>query len=445
MQSEWWHGAGPHHRSNFNITTALSLTGDLDVAALRQALRDLTARHEILRTSFAPDGADVVQLVHRQVEPEVWQADLRGRSDPQRELERMLLTDSGDYFDLTTAPLWRATLARLDDRRHVLAFEMNHIICDGWSTLVAAQDLVRLYEGIVSSTLPRLPAMELQMGDFAVWERKDADADAVAHWRDRLRSPAPPHALPVDPGWPGDGPYRLVCHPFPPLPPRVGQRLLQLADDLGVSRTSTVHTAALLTVAPYLGDETIFGMAFANRGREELANVMGPMSCILPLRVPLHGDPTFAELAQRADDERRLAMPHVQPLARVVRAGWTEPRVLRYDVAANVIPDGGARGPREVTHPNGSVVAFEPYALSNSWRRIAFSRVTTGAAILHFAVRLSVDGVTGEVVANSAALPYHTVSAVGRRFSALLDLVAQRPDSRAADVPAHLALPPWSP
>src|SRR5688572_24021521 len=47
----------------YAITMGIPLAGPLDVDALRRSLETVIARHDILRTIFVADGADVVQVV----------------------------------------------------------------------------------------------------------------------------------------------------------------------------------------------------------------------------------------------------------------------------------------------------------------------------------------------------------------------------------------------
>src|SRR5580704_13498197 len=51
-------------QANYNSALALRLTGPLDTPALARALRELTARHESLRTTFDNIDGTGVQVIH---------------------------------------------------------------------------------------------------------------------------------------------------------------------------------------------------------------------------------------------------------------------------------------------------------------------------------------------------------------------------------------------
>ena len=74
--------------------------------------------------------------------------DLTGFTPEHREAEvqRRAREDAKRPFDLTRGPLARVSLLRLDDAEHAVLLTMHHLITDGWSLGVAANELVMLYE-----------------------------------------------------------------------------------------------------------------------------------------------------------------------------------------------------------------------------------------------------------------------------------------------------------
>src|SRR4051794_3981988 len=47
----------------YNVPRGLRLRGSLDVAALERSINEIVRRHEVLRTSFQPEGATAVQKI----------------------------------------------------------------------------------------------------------------------------------------------------------------------------------------------------------------------------------------------------------------------------------------------------------------------------------------------------------------------------------------------
>ncbi|MCY9639398.1 condensation domain-containing protein, partial [Paenibacillus thiaminolyticus] len=68
-------------------------------------------------------------------------------------------------FDLRKPPLLRVRLLELEPERHLLLFDMHHIISDGASMEIFLRELVQLYEGA------ELPSLRIQYKDYAVWQQ----------------------------------------------------------------------------------------------------------------------------------------------------------------------------------------------------------------------------------------------------------------------------------
>ncbi|MFP2903300.1 condensation domain-containing protein, partial [Corallococcus sp. 4LFB] len=120
---------------SYNIPTALRLTGQVDMEALRHAFEALVERHESLRTTLFAEHEEPSQCIQS---PSGWQLpliDLTALPESQREEEaqRAAATEARRPFHLTTGPLLRSTLVRLGQDSHLLLVTMHHIVSDGWS------------------------------------------------------------------------------------------------------------------------------------------------------------------------------------------------------------------------------------------------------------------------------------------------------------------------
>ena len=129
----------------YNESVSLHLRGELDIGALRAAVRELPARHDALRATFSADGTAL-----RCSDPpalEVPVRDLAALAPEARAAEFAAITARhvAEPFDLATGPLVRAELVRLEPNHHVLVFTAHHIVLDGWSYWVIVKDLGALY------------------------------------------------------------------------------------------------------------------------------------------------------------------------------------------------------------------------------------------------------------------------------------------------------------
>ncbi|MBM2619517.1 amino acid adenylation domain-containing protein [Actinoplanes sp. LDG1-06] len=296
-------GAAAH-----NISLALRLRGDLDVEAMRAAVRDVTARHETLRTRFPEDGGTAYQLVldAEQGAPEVVLTELA--DGDEQALEDAIATEAARDFDLATETPLRVTLFRLGRRDHVLLIMLHHIAGDGWSVTPFATDLTTAYRARVDRLEPDLPPLPVQYADFAVWNAEVLGAEddpespisrQLAFWRDRLDGVPEQITLPTDRPRPAEADYTaetVETH----LPAELHRALVSVARQ---SQTSLymVLQAGLANLLSALGGGTdiTMGSPIAGRNDRALEHMVGFFVNTLVMRTDLSGDPTFRELLTR--------------------------------------------------------------------------------------------------------------------------------------------------
>jgi hypothetical protein len=109
---------------------------EFEPGSVRSRVAAVVDRHASLRTSFHWEELDKpLQLVSEQAKLPLEYLDWRAVSpEEQRDMiEQFLRTDYRRGFDLTSAPLMRLTLIRLDDDLHRFVWSYHHIVTDGWS------------------------------------------------------------------------------------------------------------------------------------------------------------------------------------------------------------------------------------------------------------------------------------------------------------------------
>ena len=185
----------------FNEAVAIGLRGHLDVPALGAALDALVNRHESLRATFSPDGLTMLigEPVGQALTLHDWSA--LGPDDRAGEHRALLRRVVAEPFDLVSGPLLRADLARLADEEHVLVLTAHHIVCDGWSFGVIAQELATLYSAERTRVPPALPAAEA-FSEYARTLVAEAAGDGLAecerYWIGQFAGEIPTLDLPTD-------------------------------------------------------------------------------------------------------------------------------------------------------------------------------------------------------------------------------------------------------
>jgi amino acid adenylation domain-containing protein len=308
------------------VPIALWLRGNLQAQALQQSLGEIIHRHEVLRTTFATQEGQPVQIIHpASLTPVIW-VDLTAlpESERLRWAQRLAQEDVENSFDLQRGPLLRVHLLRLATQEHVLLLTMHHAISDAWSREIWLHEFSTLYTGWVNNTPVMLSPLPVQYADYALWQQQWLQQvvwqEQLDYWRQQLAG-LTPLELPTD-------------HPRPPIQTfrggqrqllisaELGQQLQELAQQEGVTLFMVLLAAFQVLLARYTGQQDIaVGTPIANRSRQETEGLIGFFTNTLVLRSNLAGNPSFVDLLKRVRTTALEAYTHQSlPFEQVVEA-----------------------------------------------------------------------------------------------------------------------------
>ncbi|ASR37269.1 hypothetical protein BAY61_22270 [Prauserella marina] len=297
-------GTGPA----YNIPLELRLRGPLDIDALRAALGDLVARHDVLRsvvddtapgepsqrvcalsalTGLAPSAEDIAEA----------------------ELAEVTTDAVRHEFDLSTEiPLWTRLFRVTETGEHVLFLVLHHIAGDEWSLRPLVDDLAFAYAARERGEAPEWVPLRATYADFARWQRtllgqsEQPSALAsrqLAFWSETLAG-APELALPTDRPYPEVAGTEGATLEFD-LPAELVHGLRRIAEDTDASLFMVLHAAFAALLDDWgAGSDIVLGTPVAGRADTALDDLVGFFVNSVVLRVDTSGSPTFTELVGRA-------------------------------------------------------------------------------------------------------------------------------------------------
>lgn len=175
---------------SYNLQSMLILEGKTDIKQVEMTVAKLMERHEVFRTSFEFVENEPVQRIHADVN-----LNFKCMEINEDELDNAL-HDFIKPFDLSKAPLMRTVLFRLSENKHILVFDMHHIICDGISTVIVAREFADLYSG------KALNDLTVRYRDFVSWHNNLLNSDIVkkqkTYWMDVFSGKIPAGEIPTD-------------------------------------------------------------------------------------------------------------------------------------------------------------------------------------------------------------------------------------------------------
>ncbi|MFF0141861.1 amino acid adenylation domain-containing protein [Streptomyces sp. NPDC005227] len=313
--------------TTYNVPVAFRIVGELNADVLEQALGDVVARHESLRTVFQEVDGSPVQVV---LDKEAAGVKLRRVRCGADELDAVL-REAGQYvFDLSAEIPLRATLFGVDPDEQVLLLLMHHIASDGASMGPLGRDLEIAFRARLEGLEPSWPALPVQYADYTLWQRdllgSDEDPDSLvsaqlAFWTQALEGIPDQLELPFDRSRPKVASYRGDSVFFE-LDAEVHRGMADLARSTGAT-TFMVAQAALAVALTKMGAGTDIpvGTPVAGRADEALDDLVGFFINTLVLRTDTSGNPTFLELLEQVRETDLAAYSHQDvPFERLVEA-----------------------------------------------------------------------------------------------------------------------------
>lgn len=296
----------------------LELEGTLDLRALRLSLDMLVKRHAALRTTFDVTGNDVIQTIGLPVPASIEMLDLCAEP-PGRAME-LVADRSRVPFDLQRGPVFRTHLMKLAPDRHLMLWNLHHIVGDHVSIFLLYEELSALYRGFVTGSPATLPPIEVDTVDVARLERFEVPSEeTIAYWRGALDGQAPPLDLPVARSRSERKTLRGgVCPIYISQLPTDGLRALAIAE--GVTFHMAVLSALFALLHRYSErEDLVIGVPATTRERIEYERTVGNFVNLLPVRLQLTGTLSFRRLLARVRATTLEAYRHKSmPVDRII-------------------------------------------------------------------------------------------------------------------------------
>uniref|UniRef100_UPI002457B83A AMP-binding protein n=1 Tax=Nocardia farcinica TaxID=37329 RepID=UPI002457B83A len=433
-----------------NIPLAVRLSGALDVAALEQAIGDVFARHEVLRTVYPetadgqgvqvilPAGSHTLDLHPIVVE----EAELTER------VRELVLTG----FDVTQSVPVRAALFRVagsmdgsQPPTHVLVFVVHHVSGDGWSVGPLARDVMVAYAARSRGEAPGWAPLPVQYADYAIWQRdvlgseddpESLISEQVAYWSRQLAGLPDQLDLPADRKRPAVASNRGGVYEFG-LDDALVAELDELGRAHGASLFMVVHAAFAALLARLSGsDDIAVGTVVAGRGEAALDDAIGMFVNTLVLRSAVDPAESFTDLLTRIRETDLAAFGHADlPFERLVELLNPARSQARHPLFQVML-----------SFQNTGETTFELPGLEVSGLPLD---VVTAKFDLHLNFHTGADGTKAEIAYAADMFDAPTVASSAERLVRMLSAVAA--DARVAvgdvellDPAEHARLARWN-
>lgn len=262
----------------------------LDEAAFHEAVSNVSARHEALRSCFAWKGLNrSAQIVVHHVRPPLAFRNLPADGGTmQQHLDEFMAQDLVDGLDLNRPPCWRITVCTAQDTRQWLVWTFHHALIDGWSLTHLVRDLMQNYTALVTGRpqpeLPRPPPFS----DFLRWLHSRDKEEDKTYWQETLEGFEAPTPLPFGASWPSGKTNGERDSVSISVNPTVASRCQRAIAEANATLAAYLSAAWALVIARHTDSrDIVFGLTLSGRSAPVagIEDMVGMLINTLPLRI----------------------------------------------------------------------------------------------------------------------------------------------------------------
>lgn len=251
----------------YNVSGGLLIDSVLDVNKIVDCINKMVDNQSSFRTQFEIVDGELYQRIinHAQIKIDCY-------NGQEKDLQS-ILDKFPKPFDLTTAPLLRASVYVLDNKKTLLLLDTHHIIMDGASLNILIQDFCTLYSN------NNIDKLKFEYIDYSEWEKSFVESDEIKkydeYWastfaNSQISSLNLPYDFPANSkSYEGD---KISYN----MPKETFVKIEELAKKHDVSAYTVFLSALYILLYKYTGQTNlIVGSPLEGRNYEEFNNIIG--------------------------------------------------------------------------------------------------------------------------------------------------------------------------
>ena len=291
--------------SEYNISRAWRITGPLNTQVLQASLNAVVIRHEALRTTFQDIDGKPIQTIQPTLTVPFQKKDWSAYSPEQLDakIERFLLNEPLQPFNLFTGPLLRFTLLSGRPNEHIFVFTVHHMVFDGTSLKIFCQELSSCYTSTLANQPTSLIPLPIQYQHYVSWQHNQISNEKLnsqlTYWKHQLQGAPLVLELPSQGDRPKTHSGLQKYHTFT-VAPQVISKLKVLIRPQGITLFMALLAVFKILLTRYTGQRDILvGTPIAGRAHPDLEKLIGFLVNILVLRTQIVDQLSFQDVLRQ--------------------------------------------------------------------------------------------------------------------------------------------------
>jgi len=315
----------------YNVGGYHHIEGDFDPETFRCAIRQLVQETDILRLRLCPQEDLPLQSFPELPEVEVGFCDCRQTEDPMAMALAAMQADIERPFQLFEAPLFRHTLYKISEKRHLWSHIYHHLSIDGRSYSLLVQRVAALYNALLAGDLPPappgVPYRNFIDSDAAYLESTRFEQDRQ-YWQNKFSTLPEPLLAAHRENAKSDDLIPAAIHTG-----TISREQYARLEALAQAHSATIFHAltglfCLYFSRTYNRDECVVGLPVLNRDSPAFKNSIGLFAGMMPVRFGIKQNQSFIDLMRSIGKtlrehyrHQRFPMGEISRLTKIFETG----------------------------------------------------------------------------------------------------------------------------
>ena len=405
----------------YNLSFTYTLVGKVDQEVFQKSADILCNKQIIMFSVFKQtDGDPYCEIIPKPVNIGLIDYTDFPLNLRNEKIFNFLGEDSRNFFDLEKGPLYRFYLLKSDETKYYFHATIHHMIFDGWSWKLFAEEFSRIYNDLILNNDNKPENIDIQYlnytfneGDSVTLKRNSNKLSDF--WKRNLKDCPPEIKFPYDYSRKnvptGFGGKEQII-----IPEKCTQKLKELSKEENTTLFVTLLSITGALFRKYSGENDIcIGIPFSCRSNYWLDNIIGMFVNMIVIRLNVEDDYNFKEFIKYTKNVFLKAIAHNNlPFDKVVEAVKPE-RISNINPLFQV-----------------SLVWMNDMTMPLNLNGIKSERITLSNGVSPFDITIylweEANNIRGEIEYNIDILKHETIIRLKEIFLKLIDKLTEKPD-----------------
>ena len=319
------------NNTGYNVNFVYKLQGKLNPKRLITAFRQIVSDNILYRSYFKEDSNNILfqYFTGKFLEDGIVFKDLSNKIDDKEILIKRYFNSTTNYkFDLTSPPLYRFTLLKIDKEKYLLIINFHHIITDGTTVSFFIKKLSELYNG---NTIDLKNCYYKQSSSYLDYELKHLTPEkhkidnAVKYWTELIGAPSNvPDFIFGRRKLRSKSKYASCCS-FK-ISKYLLNKLINFSNENKISMFNILAAVWGIVISRYSKENNFLLTYPVNARPKEFSSLPGSLVNTLPLFIKIHKNDSFESMTKLLQQQRKEAckvqnIPFSNIFSALVQAG----------------------------------------------------------------------------------------------------------------------------